>query len=272
MEHMKTVWTGRSGKAELRIVHTGKLFVALADVNGKRQLELEADSLDEARRRLHDEIGKTSPKYVGFAGARNRFLHFFPNGFHSDGYDGEERGYKLRAKDKLETELPLNRAIDASGAGEIILSVFGATNLLSPFEKMRVRDVLRGPSADMFIRAAARFTLGDTERALSDMERVLRPKDAAKWTVVTYLPFLWRPDIHMFLKPMVTTDFAERVGHRFAQDYEAPLKIHVYESLLDLVAKTETELAALKPRDRIDIQSFIWVVGDYQDNSEQPKP
>lgn len=271
MKHMKTVWTGRSGKAELRIVDTGKLFVALADVNGKRQLELEAESLDEARRRLHDEIGKASPKYVGFAGARNRFLHFFPNGFHSAGYDDEERGYKSRAKDKLETELSLDRAVEASGAGEIILSIYGATNLLSPFEKMRVRDVLRGPSADMFIRAAARFTLGETKSALADMKRALKPKDAAKWTVVTYLPFLWRPDTHIFLKPMVTTDFAERVGHRFARDYEAPLKISVYESLLDLVAKTEAELTDLKPRDRIDIQSFIWVVGDYQDHIEQPK-
>jgi hypothetical protein len=138
LKHMKTVWTGRIGKAELRIVDTGKLFVALADVNGKRQLELEAKSLDEARRRLHDEIGKASPKYVGFAGARNRFLHFFPNGFHSDRYEDEERGYKLRAKGKLETELSLDHAIDVSGAGEIILSVYGATNLLSPFEKMRV--------------------------------------------------------------------------------------------------------------------------------------
>jgi hypothetical protein len=40
---------------------------------------------------------------------------------------------------------------------------------------------------------------------------------------------------------------------------------------LDLVAKTETELTDLKPRDRIDLQSFIWVVGDYQDGIEQPK-
>jgi hypothetical protein len=254
---MKTIWTGKSGKAELRIVDTGKLFVALADVNGKRQLEIEAETADEARRRLHEEIGKANPKYVSFAGARNRFLHFFPNGFHSEGYDGEERAYKLRAKDKLETELPLDRAIEASGAGEVVLSIYGATNLLSPFEKMRVRDVLRGPSADMFIRAAARFALGDTRTALAEMESTLKPQDAAKWTVVTYLPFLWRPDAHMFLKPMVTTDFAERIGHRFAQDYEPALKISVYESLLDLVSKTETELSDLKPRDRIDIQSFI---------------
>ena len=26
------------------------------------------------------------------------------------------------------------------------------------------------------------------------------------------------------------------------------------------------------PRDRIDVQSFIWVVGDYKEDSEQPQP
>jgi hypothetical protein len=46
-----------------------------------------------------------------------------------------------------------------------------------------------------------------------------------------YLPFLWRPDQHMFLKPAVTQDFAARVGHRFAHDYEARLAVGVYESL-----------------------------------------
>lgn len=35
----------------------------------------------------------------------------------------------------------------------------------------------------------------------------------------------------------------------------------VYESLLDLAAATERELGDMNPVDRIDIQSFIWVVG-----------
>jgi hypothetical protein len=92
--------------------------------------------------------------------------------------------------------------------------------------------------------------------------------NSAKWTVVTYLLFLWRPDTHMFLKPEVTKDFAARVGHRFASDYEARLHLPVYESLLDLVAKTAPELSDLKPQDGIDIQSFIWVVGDYREDRE----
>ena len=45
----------------------------------------------------------------------------------------------------------------------------------------------------------------------------------------------------------------------------ARLDFAVYESLLDLAVKTAAELAELKPKDRIDVQSFIWVVGDYKD-------
>jgi len=76
---------------------------------------------------------------------------------------------------------------------------------------------------------------------------------------------LLAPEQHAFLKPEVTKDFAARVGHRFAQDYQGKLEIGVYNSLLDLMARTEAELALLKPQDRFDIQSFVWVVGAYDE-------
>jgi hypothetical protein len=37
------------------------------------------------------------------------------------------------------------------------------------------------------------------------------------------------------------------------------------------VAKTTSELADLKPRDQIDVQSFIWVIGAYKEETEQSK-
>jgi hypothetical protein len=40
-----------------------------------------------------------------------------------------------------------------------------------------------------------------------------------------------------------------------------------FTSLLDLVAKTASELGELKPRDRIDVQNFIWVVGGYKEGN-----
>ncbi len=76
----------------------------------------------------------------------------------------------------------------------------------------------------------------------------------------------------MFLKPEASKDFAARVGHRFHLDYEPGLEVGVYESLLDLAERTAGELADLNPRDRIDVQSFIWVVGNYREGREQPQP
>jgi hypothetical protein len=242
-----------------------------AIITGKAVRVLEGGDAEDLWRRMHDEAGRSNPKYFGFDGARNRFLHFFPNGFHSTGYAGEERDYKVAARDRLNTSAPLDEAANGLGFGEAVLAVFRSTNLLSPFEKTRLQGVLRGPDADTFVRSAARFTLGERKSALLDMERVLKPHDNAKWTVVTYLPFLWRPEEHMFLKPEVTKDFAARVGHRFAWTYEPRLDIAVYETLLDLASQTTAALADLRPRDRIDVQSFIWVVGDYKDDTENPK-
>lgn len=264
MSKAKTIRTGRLGKKELRLVEQNGRFFGRVD--GRPCTE--GDDAEDVWRRLHDDIGKADPRYFGFDGARNRFLTFFPNGFQSGGHTAQERDYKLAAKAKLDQAAPLDRAVDGTDLGEAALAAFRATNLLSPYEKTRLQDVLRGPHADDFVRASARFTLSPGKNELAAMEQALKPHDSAKWTVVTYLPFLWRPDVHMFLKPEVTKDYATRVGHRFASDYEPRLHLPVYESLLDLVARTERELADLTPQDKIDIQSFIWVVGDYQEGRE----
>lgn len=97
------------------------------------------------------------------------------------------------------------------------------------------------------------------------MKSVLAPHKVATWPAVTYLPFLWKPNAHMFLKPEVTKDYAARVGHMFAYEYSSELSAPVYECLLDLTVATEAELAELYPADRIDVQSFIWVVGKYDE-------
>jgi hypothetical protein len=73
----------------------------------------------------------------------------------------------------------------------------------------------------------------------------------------------------MFLKPTVTADFADRVGHDFHHRYEAEPNEDTYLALLDLVTATRMAITSLEPRDNLDIQSFIWVVGEYR---EEDKP
>ena len=260
----RTVRQGTLGKRNLRLVRKDGHFYGLVD----GQKCVDGPDADDVWRRLHDDAGKTDPKYFGYAGARSRFLRFFPNGFRSDGFSSQERDYKLAAKRKLDATAPLAEALSGGGLGEAVLSVFRATNMLSPYEQTWVSNMLRGRDADAFVQAAARFTDHATEAALRELEAALKPHGCAKWTVATYLPFLWRPETHMYLKPEATKDFATRVGHPLASLYEAQLKFDVYSSLLDLVDQTSNELTDLAPRDRIDIQSFIWVVGYYREDRE----
>lgn len=273
---MKTIRQDVIGKNTLRLVDTGKGIVGLLIAGGKQLDRIDGADASEVWAQLRAAVGKASDAYFGFDGARARFLQFFPEGFRSPAFEGDERGtygeraYKLRAKAKLDEAAPLDQALTGTGYGEAVLSVYRATNLLSPFEKTRLDPVLRGPDADPFIQAAARFAMGDVSPALDKMQRILAKHDNAKWTVVTYLPFLWRPEEHMFLKPMVTQDFAERVGHPFVHDYSPALDPDVYSGLLDLMAITKTELADLQPRDNIDLQSFVWTVGEYQEGDEAP--
>jgi hypothetical protein len=257
----QTIRTGKLGKKELRLVKMSGRIFGLAD--GDRCCE--GEDADDVWRQLQNNAGKSDPKYFGFNGAQSRFLKFFPRGFHSESYGSQERDYKVKAKAKLDETVPLDQAVDGKGFGEAILAVFRATNMLSPFEKTRLQDVLRGPHADDFVQAAARFTRDGSKDNLFEMVQALKPYDNAKWTVVTYLPYLWHPNTHMFLKPEVTKDFATRVGHHFASDYEPRIHLPIYESLLKLVSRTEQEIGELEPCDRIDIQSFIWVVGKYQE-------
>jgi hypothetical protein len=260
----KTIRTAKLGNTDLRLAQQGDEFYGLAD--GK--VIVQGTDADDTWRRLHDKAGESDPSFFGFDGAIKRFLRFFPNGFRSAGFDDQERRYKLEAKTKLETTAPLSLAATGTGFGEAVLSAYRATNLLYPVEKTRLQSLLRGPDASAFVQAAASFANHESEESLRAMEAALKPHENAKWTVVTYLPYLWRPEHHMFLKPEVTKDFAARVGHPFARQYHSRLELGVYESLLDLVEKTNDALKPLNPRDHIDIQSFIWIVGDYREDRE----
>jgi len=257
----RTIKSGTTGKIALRLVQKGTGLYGLAD--GK--IIVEGVDADDVWSELHEKCGRSSSRYFGYSGARRKFLEFFPGGFVSSAYVDHEREYKVEAKRRLDITAPLEMALNDDGLAEAILSVYRATNLLSPFEQTRMQAVLRSDRADAFIRAAAEFTLEPTRQSLQTMEMVLKHDDNAKWTVVTYLPFLWQPERHMFLKPMVTVDYAERVGHPFARDYQPRLDLVTYRSLQDLASSTEAELADLQPKDRIDVQSFIWVIGGAYD-------
>jgi hypothetical protein len=76
---------------------------------------------------------------------------------------------------------------------------------------------------------------------------------------VTVFGFIAQPERHVFLKPNVTRVAAREYGYDFA--YRSRPNWETYDSLLNFARMVYRDTRDLRPRDMIDLQSFIWVQG-----------
>jgi hypothetical protein len=79
------------------------------------------------------------------------------------------------------------------------------------------------------------------------------------WPLVTVFGFIAQPDIHIFLKPNTTKEAARKLGLPF--EYQSRPNWATYRSYLALAEATRRQIRDLRPRDMIDLQSFLWVQG-----------
>ena len=70
--------------------------------------------------------------------------------------------------------------------------------------------------------------------------------------------FIHHPKKYMFVKPTITKKAAELCGWNI--HYHPKPNWRTYKSILDLSKYLFTELSELKPRDMIDVQSFLWCI------------
>ena len=79
------------------------------------------------------------------------------------------------------------------------------------------------------------------------------------WPLVTVWGFIAQPETHFFLKPNVTKIVARKYGFDFR--YHSKPNWETYSNLLGFAQTVRRDLRDLRPRDMIDIQSFLWVQG-----------
>jgi hypothetical protein len=241
-------------------------FSGVVISNGKAGEQLHDDDEHRLITRLQNEAGTLEPNYFGMDGAIARFLEFMPGGFEGEQNLKNERKYKLRAHEELNEVLTVGQAGEATVDDAARLRDAPVwINILSQFESMHLKDCIEGPLGVKFLRSAAQFAGGDVNAASAAMQQAMKLHGPMSWPIATYFPFLWEPERHMFLKPMVTLDYAQRIGHPFQYVYEPDISREVYDSLLELAQSTKQAIEHLNPRDNIDVQSFIWVVGAYTD-------
>ncbi len=204
---------------------------------------------------------------------RRKFLRYFPGGFRDETYVAWERGYKWEAHERWQSLLARaeHATLLAAGAVEEVaaraVKLESRTNLLFSFEKMALRDAVKAPAAaSAFARGLYDFLYGDgDERARFErwVEVVAglpkRQTRVLTWPLVTVFGFMAQPGRHIFFKPTVTRRAAEAYG--FDLDYSSRPSWATYASLLELARVVRQDLRDLRPRDMIDLQSFLWVQG-----------
>ena len=204
---------------------------------------------------------------------KRKFLRFFRKGFYDDKYVDWERGYKWEAHERWNSMLPretLRTLIDDGEAAEAArraVTIESRTNLLFSFEKMALRDAIKSPAgARAFAEGLYDFLYGrgslqtKFERWVEVVGALPRRQTRVlTWPLVTVFGFLALAEEHFFLKPMVTRAAAREYGFDF--QYKSRPNWETYSHLLGFAKTVARDLRDMRPRDMIDIQSFLWVQG-----------
>ena len=204
---------------------------------------------------------------------RKKFLRFFPRGFQDQKYIDWERGYKWAAHEQWKEFLnpktfkELLKAGDFDEIAARAVRIESRTNLLFSFEKMALRDgVKTAEGARRFAEGLYNFLYGagKPERkfegwceALGGLPR--KQTRVLTWTTATVFGFIAQPETHIFLKPKVTRVAAGDYGFDF--QYNSRPTWDIYANLLEFAETIRRDQSDLEPRDMMDLQSFIWVIG-----------
>lgn len=205
--------------------------------------------------------------------ARRKFLRIFPKGFRDPDYVHLERAYKWSAHVAWNNTLSrkqfanMLRGHDYMRIAAEAVRIESRTNLLFSFEKMALRDAVKDREAAkafsqalfnlVYGRAKLETRFGNWVDTIGALPR--RQTRVLTWPLVTVFGFIARPDEHFFFKPNVTKEAARR--YREDLSYSSRPSWQGYRTLLGFVEKVRNGIADLRPRDMIDMQSFLWIQG-----------
>lgn len=196
------------------------------------------------------------------------FLKNHPEGFYGQQYLKAERNIKVAAH-ALALDLlgpgPLQELLSDRNYEEICrraLKVVQATKLILLNEKTALQEALKDPGhMELFAESLYQMLYGEAEleERFKAFAKALGQIRMAKWTILSYFLFVFFPDQFIFLKPVVTQPAAELSA--FEIHFRPDLNWQTFKSVLDFSEYLRSELKDLKPRDMIDIQSFMWCLG-----------
>jgi hypothetical protein len=237
---------------------------------------------------LDDKTGRygRAGVWISHPDAVARFLETYPLGFADPKYAGAaaERGERAqrwrRAHDAFVETLGNGegeRLLAAGDLGGLVERALGVERhvrtLHKDAEKASFDEGLKDPAAARAFFAALFELLAAAApeqarfEALAAAVAALAPSAALEsgWPIVTLLPFIARPDVHMVLRPRAACEVAHRLGLELA--YSAQPGWATYSALLGSAELLLEKLRPLGARDHVDVEAFMHVI-----TLKQPRP
>jgi hypothetical protein len=207
------------------------------------------------------------------ARCRRKFLRYYKGGFQDEDYLDLERNYKSNAHAEWQKQLDQKTFASLIRKGEYAeiaqraVRIESRTNLIFSFEKMALRDGVKSAAGAKRFATGLYDFLHGRGSPQSRFERwcdavAALPRKQTRvltWPNVTVFGFIAQPQTHFFFKPNVTKRAAEAYGYEL--DYQSRPNWQTYAGLLKFAETVRRDLRDMKPRDMIDIQSFLWVQG-----------
>jgi hypothetical protein len=233
-------------------------------------------SLAAARAKPRQNARRTAKRHAPVAVARKsrrKFLQYYPGGFKDPDYLELERAYKWLAHERWLQSLAepqFRKAMqegDFRGIADRAVGIESRTNLLFSFEKMALRDAVKSTAGSKAF-AIGLFELLHGDAPLSErfdgwcevLSRLPRRQTRVlTWPLATVFGFIAQPRVHFFLKPMVTRRAAKNYGYELF--YQSKPEWNTYAGVLGFARTVRADIQDMRPRDMIDLQSFLWVQG-----------
>lgn len=265
-----------------------KVWIIFEDV-GLKQFSLERTPLDRVvgdealspylntlvqfHRKHAARKSQSATDAIPFAAAVRNFLGFFPTGFADPKFISSEREYKVRAHEYMREYMGPEEVASLVGSENFkeicdrALEAIKKTNLIHYYEVILLRKAMASDARQRLFAVELVNLLHGTaalEVRFESFVRMLYKTGAAKWTIATYFLFVAFPNDHFFLKPEVTKHAAGVLHYDI--EYKPEVNWRTYDLVLGLAGLLKTKLVSecqgkMVPRDMIDVQSFVWVIG-----------
>lgn len=205
------------------------------------------------------------------------FEERYPGGFYGDKQAKEERDYKVDACEKFSNLLGQAVYYDLLAAKDydkLLDSISKAVNLTNfiqgSFEKPVLLDAIKS-NKQKLIEALYQFLWGENnfKDRFDLFVSVLEDMKINKWTYATYFLFLSNPDENMFVKPEMLKKSIDI--SKYPISYDPKPTYDLYIEILEFCAWLKSKISILKPRDMIDVHSFMWHMaptGKWSDEKE----